>query len=350
MSKVNSANKEILIIHTWGLGDLILLTPVLNLVNKLHPEVRFTFLIFQRIAAKPIFHAPYEHEILYSGWKPSELYQTVLTLRKKKFYAAFFTSGVTVWKAGLLLSVLRAQQKVGEYSKLRFPLLNTYFLFHQEITRTESNYNLFKAVLELPKWKEAMSEQDKWQFRTTFYLTDTNKSFANNFLAVHSLQGKLLIGIHPGCMTKNKYKRWDKSYFITLISLLKSKYACEIIIIGGPDELEEAEFISKATASLLLSNEALDNVAAVIARLNYFINPDSGLGHVASCFNIKTLTIFGPGDERQTAPFSSNSHIIRKNLPCAPCIRKKNRICKVECLNQLTPDMVFDRFVELTNA
>jgi len=89
-------------------------------------------------------------------------------------------------------------------------------------------------------------------------------------------------------------------------------------------------------------------VAAVISRLHFFINTDSGLGHIASCFGIKGLTIFGPANELQTAPFSKKSFIIRYPISCAPCREKtKKPKCTLDCLIKLTPEMVFKRVQEL---
>lgn len=152
-----------------------------------------------------------------------------------------------------------------------------------------------------------------------------------------------LIGIHPGCLAKNKYRRWPKEFFITLIGLLHDFIDCSIVVIAGPDELEEADYISRNTDALFLSNEQLPNVAAIIANCNFFINTDSGLGHVSSCFNIKSLTIFGPGDEIQTAPFSDNCYVVRKPIHCAPCVGQKTRKCNCECLTNLSPQIVFDK-------
>jgi ADP-heptose:LPS heptosyltransferase len=221
-------------------------------------------------------------------------------------------------------------------------------MFIQEKTRTENNYRLLKKLLALPTWKDMLSNKAAWDFHPQFYLKQSNLDFANDYYRRNQLESKLVFGIHPGCMAKNKYRRWNREYFVKLMQLLQDKYQCDFIVIAGPDELEEAEYISKITSSLLVSNEKLDNVAAVVAKCNFFINTDSGLGHVASCFNIKTLTIFGPGDERQTAPFSENSYIIKTQIHCSPCVRKKSRNCKTECLINLTPQMVFDKVKEIS--
>lgn len=40
---------KILIIHTFGLGDMIMFAPTLQKLRELYPEVKVDFLIFQNL-------------------------------------------------------------------------------------------------------------------------------------------------------------------------------------------------------------------------------------------------------------------------------------------------------------
>ena len=185
-------------------------------------------------------------------------------------------------------------------------------------------------------------------FISLFSFDRRKSEVAEKFLLENKISGEKVIGIHPGCLAKNKHRRWSKEYFITLINKLQEHYSYPVLIIAGPDEIEVGKEIQARTNTLILSNAALANVAAVISHLHFFINTDSGLGHIASCFGINSLTIFGPANEAQTAPFSANSHIIRYPVSCAPCLEKKKKPkCALDCLVKLTPDMVFKRVQEL---
>ncbi len=321
---------------------MILLTPALEASCKNHPEARFDFLVFQPAAADPVRLAFYTGQIRFCSWHPVRLVRALLILRRKKYDAALFSSGVTVWKAGLFLLFLRAENKIGEYREKRFPFLNSYSRLKDGVSRAESNYGLLQLAVSLPERASLASGLEPHYDLSKDSLAWTEKYFQDN-----SLKGKTVMGIHPGCLTRNKYRRWPGEYFISLIRMLREKISCEILVIGGPEEQAEASFISHQTGALLLSNQALNRVAAAISKLDYFINTDSGLGHVAACFDIKTLTIFGPGDERETKPFSDRNHVIRLELVCAPCVSHKRRNCRGECLTQLSPEAVLNRFVEL---
>ena len=47
-------NYKFLFIHTWGLGDLIMLTPALKALKEKYPTAQIDFLITVKAAAFPI--------------------------------------------------------------------------------------------------------------------------------------------------------------------------------------------------------------------------------------------------------------------------------------------------------
>lgn len=340
-------NKEILIIHTWGLGDMILLTPVLNALMIIHPELSWFYLIFPRIAAEPVIRRQDTSSVLLADRKLWSLFRAVRKLRSKRFYAVMLSSGVRPWKAWVMLLGLRAQYRILEIRACRYPFIQKQIAWDSALSRTQSNYRMLECVLDLPQWDKVFADKAKYQLYPSFPLENKHLSYAHEYRKAHVPDGTKLTIIHPGCMAKNKYRRWKQEYFAELIVMIKNKLNHTIIIVSGPDELDVAEYLRDKCQVPLLYEKELAKVAAVLSVTDYFINTDSGIGHLASCFNVKMLTIFGPGDERQTAPFSETSRIIRNSLDCTPCIGKKRIKCEVECLNELKPEEVFAAFMEL---
>lgn len=83
--------KKVLIIHTWGIGDLILLTPVLQAVKQMYPKLELEVLFFPESAAIPVTNAPFISKIHFTGWKANLLIPTILALRKQKYGAVLFS-------------------------------------------------------------------------------------------------------------------------------------------------------------------------------------------------------------------------------------------------------------------
>lgn len=346
----NNSPREILIVHTWGIGDMIMLTPALRAAKKLHPELKISLLVTQPGAAKPVLGAPYVESVIYAGNKPRHLFPAIPRLRRKRYHAVLFSTGVSPLKAWLLLLLARAERKLGEYRSFKLPFLTDSHPYNDAISRPRANYELLGRILELPPWEEALKRAEELDLRTDFQLRDENRDWAEQFIRKHQLEDKPLLGLHPGSMAKFRFKRWPREYFAELIGMLGEAFDCRVVVIAGPDEIEEGDFLRDKAGSLLLEPSSLANTAAFIARCQAFVNTDSGLGHIASCFQIPGLTIVGPGDEKQTAPFSPHSKVIRRDLPCAPCIRQKKRSCALECLRELTPDLVFAKLSRILDA
>ncbi len=52
---------KILIIHTFGMGDMIMFTPALKELQKQFPKAQVDFLVFQHFSIEPIKNNEYIH-------------------------------------------------------------------------------------------------------------------------------------------------------------------------------------------------------------------------------------------------------------------------------------------------
>ncbi len=323
---------------------MILLTPVLELIHAQYPEQKFDFLIFQGISAQPIKSAAYVGKIYYGGSCPLSMLLTLHILRKAEYDVAIVTSGVNALKGSAFCRLLHAKTTVGDYSGMAFAYYTKQRPFKPQISRTAANYALFGAIFRLPDYGSVSSTKS---FVTRYYLKATDEEYALEFINANFDLQHPIVAIHPGCNRKNKYRRWDAMYFVDLIRKLSMIHEdWQFLLIAGPDEEEEGDLISSSIRLPYLKQVALSKVAAVISKCSIMINTDSGLGHIASCFGLEIYTIFGPGDERQTAAFAPDVTIIRKAISCAPCVGKQDRQCAIDCLKQLQPQDVFDAIEE----
>jgi heptosyltransferase-2 len=85
---------------------------------------------------------------------------------------------------------------------------------------------------------------------------------------------------------------------------------------------------------------------AFIDRCSLFLTNDSGAMHIAAAFGTPLVAIFGSTDWVTTAPLSPHTRIVRRDIPCAPCLL---RHCPIDhrCMNAVTPAMVVEAAREL---
>ena len=349
-------NQKILIVHTWGIGDLVLLTPVLELLHYLYPDLVLDFAIFQPASISPIKLAPYLGKIFSCSYKPLALLKQSRIIKNQKYDLCIVTSGTDPLKAALFLFLIKARTIIGEYRSIKNPIYTRQNKFNDSILRTWSDLHIFQQFFKLPVRQVIENDKNLSEvFKTRFYMAKSSEEIAASFFTKHfgkqtessliTITEKKLVAIHPGCNAKNSYRRWPKEYFVSLINKLKEHYPTwSFYIIAGPDEIQEGEYLQRTLGIPILRDVSLEVVALALARSHILINTDSGIGHIASCFKIRTYTIFGPGDERQTAPFNPLAKVIRQPISCAPCVGKSRQKCQAECLQNLKPETV-EKFI-----
>ncbi|MEA1972835.1 MAG: glycosyltransferase family 9 protein [Candidatus Cloacimonadota bacterium] len=331
--------KKILIIHSFGMGDMIMALPMISQLKIEYPNSLIDLLILQNAAKLPLKNNKNINEIYSLSHKFSKLFQIIKKLRNNHYDVSITTSiamkSNTV-KLSLLSFFINAKQRVGEYHKVAFPFLYTdYNHFFQKKHRVISNMELLSLV------SKKLYRIDKIP-KIKINLDKTEIDFAERFFQDNLDAFKKTMIVHIGTSPQGEHRRWDLKKFENLIKLLKEKLSLEIIIIAGPAEIKISERLASQTGSLLVKNQPLGNIAALMNRADYFLNSDSGLGHVASAFDIKIFVIFGPGDENKTKPFNIGSTVISNNIPCRPCLYPPKN-CDITCLKELSVIDVFNK-------
>ncbi len=294
---------KILLVHTYGLGDMIMATPAMMNLAECYPEAKIDLLIFQKLSEAPVVNAPFIDRVHYCDFNLPSIIKTVSKLNGIGYDLALHTSGTSIFKMSLLMLALRAKKKVGECGSLRVP----WYDFQRR--RAEGEHRVLSNIALVETLCEKRAE-----IHPRFFLDAASLDFAENFMKRNGLNGKKVLAIHPGCNEKFANKRWEVEKYIELVEMVLRKIDnSAVLIIVGPQELKEGEAIRNAVPGSLLVQSDLQNVAALISKIDLMITNDSGLGHIASCSDTPTLTIFSKkshADVRKIVPYGENSHVV----------------------------------------
>jgi heptosyltransferase-2 len=160
------------------------------------------------------------------------------------------------------------------------------------------------------------------------------------------------IAVHPGSARTvlAEAKRWPPSLYAKLIPQLREKFAAEVVVLEGPDELGVAEEIEKHLGAKLMVIRlcgALADAAGVLERCRFYVGSDSGLGHLAAAVGTAPVTIFAPADPDRVCPFGYRQLVVRPNKACSPCLMypfaatvPKVRCREPMCVAEVTVDEV----------
>ena len=234
-------------------------------------------------------------------------------------------------------------------------------------------YFSFRNSLRSKVFKFFINSDLKFQFDRNKYQNshqvEKYNCFINDSLKIKTNPGRLNIhlnspfikeerkplemGINPGA-SYGQAKRWYPEKFAEVILELSAKY--NIVILGGENEVEIANDIEK----ILIENEVLNykNLAGktniselknIISSLDLFITGDSGPMHIAASFQVPTVSIFGPTKVNETSQWKNDrSIIVKKNLSCQPCMKRKCPLKHHNCMSKITVIEVVDAVKSVT--
>lgn len=163
--------------------------------------------------------------------------------------------------------------------------------------------------------------------------------WAAQMLSAH----RFWIGINPGA-AYGSAKRWLPDRFAAVARTLARDLDAGILITGGPGEADVARDIEASIDGSCLNltgTTTVRQMMAVISQCGLFVTNDSGPMHVAAAFGIPIVALFGPTNPTTTSPLSDTVRIVRKPMPCAPCLK---RHCPHDhaCMESITVEDVLE--------
>ncbi len=155
--------------------------------------------------------------------------------------------------------------------------------------------------------------------------------------------GRPLVIFSPGA-SYGPAKRWPPASFAALGTLFQKKADAQVVLVGSADETGLVESVAAGMEKRPVSfagKTTLRELAALVASAGLFISNDSGPMHIANAVRVPLVALFGPTDPARTGPFHEPALVLRKEVPCWPCLYRK---CPFDhrCLAQITPQEVYE--------
>jgi heptosyltransferase II len=322
-----------------GLGNFLMMTPMVRTLRALYPSARIHVLAGNRFGTEAVFRAGdgivdavHWLDEKLPVWKKALFF---LRLRRARITTAFipfdaspsfFWWGVLV--AGIPRRIGHSMDVLGtpmgvplrldtHESDLHYDLLER---FHGPISRT------YETCIA-PVGSEVLQR---------FGLTE------RGYVAVQVSAANA--GVTP--------KRWTEEGFAELIRKLTADGE-RIVLPGDRNERPVIDdFLKRHTleAMNIAGQTTVDEVSAVIRHARLLVCNDSGQMHIGNAHGTPLVALYGPTDDVYTAPKAPTSRMLRVPLPCAPCMKnfakteaEALRDCpiNVRCMRDITVDEVY---------
>lgn len=147
------------------------------------------------------------------------------------------------------------------------------------------------------------------------------------------------VGFAPGAAYGHA-KRWPPRRVAETIVRLSREHGVTCLLVGAAADRAagreiESSLPGDVTAVDLIGQTDLRLLTGVIARCSAFVSNDSGAMHLAAALGVPVAAIFGPTDDRVTAPLGVTDVLIHQVF-CRPCML---RDCPIDhrCMKGIAP-------------
>jgi ADP-heptose:LPS heptosyltransferase/GT2 family glycosyltransferase len=165
--------------------------------------------------------------------------------------------------------------------------------------------------------------------------------------AARALFARPVVAVHPGVGTV--MRQWPAEHFAALADLLIEKHGVNVLLIGGPDEIELAQevldkIVQRDAVVSVTGKTSLAELTQLLACCALYVGNNSGPKHIAAAIGAPTIGVHsGVIDSAEWAPIGKRALALRRNMTCSPCYLAREVDCprNLACLRQLEPVSVW---------
>jgi len=312
---------KILVITLSNIGDVILTTPVLEVLYNNFPDAYIAVICSKRTAEFFLSDPRVNEVIIY--FKHTSIFKKfnlARKLRKKKF--------------DVVLDLRHTLFPLFIGPKYRTSVFNI----------RKNSFNTHKRDFHLNRLKELKLDIDINSPLPNIYVSKEVKWKVDEILKRYKLTDCSYIVINPGGRSKSKL--WAKEKFLKLCKKIINNYNYKILLVGDIDDDKIARWIFQN----INVNEKIVNLAGktsllqlteVLRRAQLLITNDSGILHIGSAAKVSIIAIFGPTNEYHYGPLGKNSIVVKSNMDCRPCVYAKC-IDALTCLDNISVSKVYE--------
>ncbi|MCX7822726.1 MAG: glycosyltransferase family 9 protein [Syntrophobacterales bacterium] len=311
---------KILVIRPGGIGDAVLLIPVLNTLRNQYPKSSITVLSERRNVSvfRPLVGSVIDELLCYDNLRD------FLRIIMRSFDVIIDSEQWHVLSA-LLTSFLAKKGGI----TIGFATDDRANLFSHPVPYDDDGFegdNFFRLLEPL----EIKVKPPRPYSR--FYPILKEPVTSNSKRVV----------LFPGASIKER--QWPPENFREVAKRLRAKNV-SVVVIGGKEDVELSEAITGGIKGVenLSGKTSLEGTAHILASADLLLSSDSGIMHLALSVGTPVVALFGPGIESKWAPRDNKSVVINRRLPCSPCTRYGyTAVCpqNARCIKEITVDEV----------
>ena len=286
-----------------AIGDTCHALAVIRRMQDNWPDVRITWLI-GKTEASLLSDIPDIEFVVFDKSRGRAAYRDVRTALAGKHFDIALCMHASL-RANLLIRSLPAPIRLG-FDKARAK--DFQWLFTNRRIDAAPGTHALEAMMAFATAMGATKRDLRWDIP----LAQADRDFAASF-AAHDTP---LVVISP-CSSQRarNFRNWNVENYAAVITHLETQYGAQVVLTGGPSDLEKdygARLAAGSTALDLVGQSTLKQLAALIARADLVICPDSGPAHMATALGTAVVGLYATSNPARTGPYMSQKFTINR--------------------------------------
>lgn len=301
--------REILVVRTAYIGDVVMTLPLLKPLKERFPAARITLLTSAGAAGLVAGHPQLDEIVPYNpfwfyatGVRP---YLAFMRTMRTRSYDLVIEARGDIREILLLAWPLRARHTVS------YAVGGGGFLLDHVVPYPGIKHKV-EYHLDIARYLGCTVGPVEWGL----------VSRPEEHRALDALLGSVGVtgayaAIHPG--SRLPLKMWPLERYAALADRLAERHGLPVVLLGAPEERalagKVADLMGHRTVNLAGALD-LRGLACLLSRAALLVCNDSSPMHIAAAVGTPTVAIFGPSKSVETAPFSPVGSVVERVYPC----------------------------------
>ncbi len=350
---------NILIVKTSSIGDVTHALPALLAIRGHYPKAHIAWVVEEAAADIILGHAALDRVLISprKTWirdlRAGRVWKTVVgfrafvkALRDTHYDLLIDLQGLL--RSSLWVVLAKADRKVG-FDRGMEHGENSYLFLNERVPAIDWNRHALDRWLFLLDHIGIPHQSVEYDFP----IKKDNEAEAEDLLRERGVTDRdCLIAIHP--MTRWPTKLWENARFGQVADRLIG-VGVRVLFTGSMEDRGAIDEICRHMTHqpIRLDGEtSLKTLAAIYKRVNTLLTTDNGAMHIAAAIGTPVVALFGPTAPWRTGPYGTQHTVLRSDVSCSPCFKKRCLTQDYEeraCLGRISVEEVVNSVLQKVN-
>ncbi len=328
--------KNLLIVRTDRIGDVVLSLPLASIIKKRYPECRITFLLREYTKALADDHPFIDEVLILKEKKQIPVIENVKMIKKYNFDSAVIVYPTLV--TALIIFLSKIKYRIGTGYRWYSLLFNQKIYEHRKYAeKHELEYNI-NLLSKFGIEEEVHPGEVNFNLRPD---KQAEEKVAEILTRSEIKSDEPIIIIHPG--SGGSSIDLPQSKFRSLVEKISGGLTENIILTGSDREKYLCENLKIRPGILNLAGKLnLSEMIALIDKSSIFISNSTGPIHIAAALGKYTIGFYPriPAcSAERWGPYTDRKVIFSPKIECKDCSREQ---CdRLECMNSIEVTDIF---------